>query len=241
MKRDKVKDMVRSILPSKSPGWARWAKTTTTREARHAVNMEIRCQDPELTKGDWHRGADQSDNVRQRRGSDKLNHFIRWCDAITRGMTADDALSYVRSLLPKNIIGEHAYGHWEQHRKPSPYHRYKYIPYSRRLQSWIDSTRFHLRRALTEDPSLHGCLNAVIKSRKPFDMNRRLLAGLHDVDAFVRDIAEGDDYGGERAALRELIEGGPKSRPRRLWIIAADRVLRFAAAGWPRRVCSSAP
>jgi hypothetical protein len=159
---------------------------------------------------------------------------MRWGDAITRGMSTDDALSHVRPLLPKNLIGEHAYGHWEQHRKPSPYHRYHYIPYSRRLESWIDSTRFHLRRALTEDPSLHGYLNAMIKSRKMFDTKRRLLAGLHDIDEFVRDIAAGDDYASERAALQELIvryeKGGPKGRPRRLWIIASGPVHRSAAA-----------
>jgi hypothetical protein len=222
--------MVRSILPSKSRTLARWAKTAAIREVRRAVNSEIRVQDPELTKADWNRDANQSWNVRTRRGSDKLSHFMRWCTEITRGMTADEALSYVRSLLPKNVIGEHAYGHWEAHRKPEPFHRYHYVPWQRKRQSWIDSTRFHLRRALSEDPALHGRLNAAIKSRKPFDQKRRLLAGLHDIDAFVRDIAEADDYGAERSALRELIEGGPKSRPRCLWIIAGGRAHRLAAA-----------
>ena len=145
-------------------------------------------------------------------------------------MSADDALSYVRSLLPKNLIGEHAYGHWEQHRKPSPYHRYHYIPYSRKLQSWIDSKRFHLRRVLTEDPSLHGYLNAVIKSRKPFDVKRRLLAGLHDIDAFVGDIAEADDCAPERAALQKLIEGGPKGRPHCIRFSSSSRRCSLTAA-----------
>jgi hypothetical protein len=228
MKRDKVKDMVRSILPSTSRKQARWAKANAIRELRRTVNTEIRIEDPETTKSDWTRDVNVSWIVRERRGSDKLNHFMRWGDAITKGMSTEDALSHLRSLLPKNLIGEHAYGHWEQHRKPSRY-RYNYIPYSRRLQSWIDSTRFHLRRVLTEDPSLHRYLNAVIKSRKPFDVKRRLLAGLHDIDDFVRDIAEADDCAPERAALQELIEGGPKGRPHSLFSSSSRRCSLFAS------------
>ena len=34
-----------------------------------------------------------------RRDGDKLNHFMRWCEAITKGMTTAEALAHVRSIL----------------------------------------------------------------------------------------------------------------------------------------------
>lgn len=222
MKGNKIKDMVRSILPSKSRRTARELKAMSSRRVRRAVRGELHVEDPETTKADWTRAADQSAPVWQRRAADKLNHFMRWGDALTKGMAADDALSFVRALLPKNLIGRHAYGHWEQHKKRK---RYQYTPYERRLQSWIDSMRFHLRRALTEDPALHGRLNAEIKSRRMFDEERRLLAGIHDIDAFVRDIAT-EPYAPERAATKKLIEEHEKGGRK-----AALRILGWRYAG----------
>jgi len=205
MKKEKLKDMVRSILPSTNRKSARSAKAAASRRVRRAVRGELHAEDPETTKADLHRAANQSMNVRDRRGQDKLNHFMRWGDAITKGMTTDEALSHVRSLLPKNLIGDHAYGHWKAHRKPYWFGRYSYTPRHRLVQSWIDSTRFHLRRALSEDPALHGRLNAEIKARKMFEV-RRLLAGLHDIDDFVQEIAEPEQFAMERSVTRRLIE-----------------------------------
>jgi len=226
MKGNKIKDMVRSILPSKSRRTARELKAISSRRVRRAVRGELHVEDPETTKADWTRAADQSAIVWQRRGADKLNHFMRWGDALTNGMATDDALSFVRGLLPKNLIGQHAYGHWQAHKARKRYH---YTPYERRLQSWIDSTRFHLKRALAEDPALHGRLNAEIKSRRMFDEERRLLAGIHDADEFVRDIAK-EPYAAERAATKKLIEEHEKGGRK-----AALRILGWRYAGRDER------
>ena len=116
MRRDKIKDMVRSILPSKARRTARELKRLKSRQVRRTVRQELHADDPETTSADWNREADQSAIVWRRRGADKLNHFMLWGDAITNGMPANEALSFVRALLPKNLIGRHAYGHWKQHR-----------------------------------------------------------------------------------------------------------------------------
>jgi hypothetical protein len=210
MRNDKLKDMIRSILPSKNREAARLAKALESRRTRRGVRADVRLDNP---KADLNRDADQSENVSWRRGGDKLNHFMRWCEAITDGMTLQESLDYVRSILPRNLIGDHAYGHWEDYRR----YRGRYASYSeqgqRRLQSFIDSAVFRLRRALIVDPTLHGRLNAEIKTRKPVDQPRRLLAGVHDVGDFVRAIAPSrywfetpNPHDLERAITLELIE-----------------------------------
>jgi hypothetical protein len=140
----------------------------------------------------------------------QLNHFIRWCEQITAGMTTDDALDYVRAILPRTLVGDHAYGHWESHRRPW-FSRFSF-PRTQTAQSFIDSTTFRLRRALSIDPELHARINRSIKDRKPLDQPRRLLAGMHDVEAFVRTIVfpahrgKDDPYATERSTTLELIE-----------------------------------
>jgi hypothetical protein len=216
--------MVRSILPSKSRKTARVMKAMESRRVRRAVRGELHIEDPETTNADWNRAGNQSSNVWNRRSADKLNHFMRWGDAITRGMPADDALSFVRAMLPKNLIGEHAYGHWEFHRKRK---RYQYTPYERRRQSWIDGTRTHLRRALAEDPTLHGRLNAAIKARKQEGEPRRMLGGIHDVDAFVTWLFDSTDCCIERSVTWELINEHEKKG-------GGDAALRIFGVLFPR-------
>src|SRR4029079_4523954 len=93
-------------------------------------------------------------------------------------------------LLPANLIGDHALGHWEQEVGRRRYPRLSYWERNERTsQSFVDSTTFRLRRALMVDPTLHARLNAAIKERKVSEEPQRLLAGTHDVPDFVRMIA----------------------------------------------------
>src|SRR5262249_43894183 len=165
MKKDKTKDMIRSILPSKARHRARFMKAMLHRQSRHSVRQDLHVEN---FGGDLHRTPRLGWVVWERRSADKLNHFIRWCAAITKGMSTGDALSYVRSILPDSLIGDHAYGHWEAHRNPNFFrHAFWSIPKPRSEQSFIDSTTFRLHRALMVDPTLHARLNAEIKRRTP--------------------------------------------------------------------------
>src|SRR5687768_11470347 len=93
---EKLRDMVRSILPSRYRIGPRQDKALRKRAHRRHIRAEIRSEDPEAAAADLLRDVSVSDIVQHRRGGDKLSHFIRWCEVITRGMTTDDALGYVR-------------------------------------------------------------------------------------------------------------------------------------------------
>ena len=219
MRKDKLKDMIRSILPSTSRRYARCAKAERKRHARRSVRIDLRSENLEV---DLRRDAYLSDIVGGRRGADKLNHFMRWCEAITEGMSTQQALDHVRAILPASLIGDHAYGHWESYRKRRR-EGARWLGYwergSRRIQSYVDSTTFRLRRAMAVDPNFHACLNAEIKRRKAAGEPRRLLAGVHDVATFVLAVARSihaeaqywrvgmpDPFGVERQTTLELLE-----------------------------------
>ena len=206
--------------------------------------MALRFEDFEDTAIDLHQPASQSENVMWRRGGDKLNHFMRWCEAITEGMTSAEALAHIRSILPSSLIGDHAYGHWESYRKyRRDRGRYVYSGWrERKAQSFRDSTTFRLFRALKFAPDLHGDLNATIRARKQPGEPRRLLRGIHDVAAFVEAIAipaehvdppswrkpRPDPFGVERRTTLELIkEVEEKGGRKAALLLDASCVCRF--------------
>jgi hypothetical protein len=248
MRSNKIKDMIRSILPSKNREAARRAKKLTNRALRRGVRADVRTEDAEETSADLMRRAYHADNVLWRRGGDKLNHFMRWCKAITEGMDTQAALDHVREMLPDSLIGDHAYGHWEQDSR-----RYRYVRRAealrRRFESFRDSTAFRLRRALVIAPDLHHGLNATIKSRKQPGEPRRLLYGIHDVDAFVLAITPPLQYGYrylyeidfpdpfaiERRTTLELIAASEKQKGGRKAALRSCRV-SFYGLGPSRRV-----
>lgn len=208
---EKLRDMVRGILPSRHRTGPRWAKAERKRGHRRAVRTDLRIEDFEETAADLLRDVSVTDIVNWRRGGDKLSHFFRWCHAITRGMSTEDALSYVRAILPKSLIGDHANAHWEGLRNPRYFgSRYVHRDPARALQSYLDSATFRLRRAYRADPGLHGRLNAAIKAARPFDEQRRLLQGLHDVKAFVHDLrptrGHCEPHSTERAIMLRMID-----------------------------------
>src|SRR5687767_10134686 len=107
---EKLKDMVESILPSKNREAARAAKARANRWHRRVVRADA---EGDHIAADRICAAEVADTVSWRRGGDKLEHFMRWCEKITAGMTTEEALGFVRGILPKSLIGDHAYGHWE--------------------------------------------------------------------------------------------------------------------------------
>ena len=70
------------------------------REHRRGVRLDLACEDPEETAADFLRRAYQMGNVRRRRDGDKLNHFMRWCEAITAGMTTEEASAMCAASSP---------------------------------------------------------------------------------------------------------------------------------------------
>jgi hypothetical protein len=193
----KHRDIARSILPSTSRRAAH-DLAATRRHHRRAVRADLRALrrvDHDDIAIDLTRTADREINQirRYRRGADKLNHFERWAVRVTRDMPVEDRMSWLRSVLPGGLIGDHAMSHlrWIDELQAHEDHS--------RLPRWVDRRaenderqrarrarlRADLRRAL-EEPGGHRAINLALRSveSEDDDDGPRLL-GVHGVDALV--------------------------------------------------------
>lgn len=114
---------------------------------------------------------------------------MRWCDELTKGMSVEDALGAIRSLVPDSLIGDHASSHWETYCTFSRGRQKKRLgkkeQRQRIVRSFYDRARHRFVQALERDMTLHKRLNDEIKRRTPMFEPMRLFAGAHDVDAFL--------------------------------------------------------
>jgi hypothetical protein len=231
----KLQTMIRSILPSTARKLAREMKRRNCRKVRRATRQALHCVGPGGETDAWlRREPKQREVVLERRGYDKLNHFMRWCNAHTRGMSDKEAIDYVRGIVPRNLIGKHALDHWRI-----------YVEFGgrsgrgngwraadrRARQEYVDTICGRIRRLLVLRPEFHGELNRVIKfvlgvpdpvfwsrvlrvwtADRRFGVwgadcpTARLLAGRHDVEPFVRAVFVGDTYSRERSSLVWLLD-----------------------------------
>lgn len=239
MKHDKLRDMVRSILPSRYRGLMRDMKAQRKRAHRRTVRIDVRHEEFEETAADLLRDVRVNDIVQWRRDGDKLNHFLRWCERRTAGMARTEALDAVRAILPAGLIGDHAFQHWEQYLKRKDRVSVSYYDELRRKErGQHDSAVFRLRRALSVDPSLHGRLNAEIKEVTTPE-RRRLLLGLYDVEAFVRDVWPCPERHVMFRLIQETEVPSPRSRGEGAYLRALRRIgclSRFDASAYPRIV-----
>lgn len=233
---EKLLEMIRSILPSRSRGSARVAKASNRRVVRRSIHQALRTEDADETAVDFEADADQSRVVWDRRSADKLNHFMRWCEALTEGLPEKEAIDFVRGILPDNIIGDHALGHWEAHcrvrRGRSSTRISRRELRARVLRSFYDRTCNRLRAAMHDDPDFLGRLNARLKTRRDFDEDPRLLHGEHEIDDYVRALIVDGALAyalppatwAERDILFELLdEHARQSGPKRPVVLLRDR------------------
>lgn len=130
MYKNKIRDITRSILPSRARKGARDDKAQANRANRHAVKRALHSYNKHWDEDDGESKLvgriAQSDAIRarnirmvvsERRNADKLNHFIRWCKARTNDIPESDPRArydHVSSLMggPADLIREHALGHF---------------------------------------------------------------------------------------------------------------------------------
>ena len=182
------------------------------------------------------------DLVEWRRAGDKLNPFIRWAIATTADLPVDDRLTALRATLPDGLIGDHAMSHLQRVPALRPAHDHDRSSWrvrravladeqkAARAQAYRD-LRTILRDVVHAPGGLRD-LNAVMKgcdrhvqrrSCEEAGCVRRCLAGIHDVEAFIRDVSRHPD-------LDPFDSGG--FVPPRIWSWEAPRLLphrRFAA------------
>jgi hypothetical protein len=201
----KLKDMVRSILPSTARAGARESLANERRRKRRKARRALGTVDDQgYTDCNLKIEPQQNYNVWDRRARDKLNHFMRWCDFHTRGLSAVDAIAKIRGLVPNNLIGEHALGHWEGYCRFSRGNKNRVsskIQQKRREQSNYDKTGHLLYARLASDPAFHSVLNRALK--KSIEAPR-LLAGVHDVEAFIRSILVPAPLGDSRPTEKDV-------------------------------------
>lgn len=184
--KDKVRDMARSILPCKSRVTARWAKTTAHRTERRGAREDLAFYEghldrdllddcaPETRESREYRAA-IGIAVNDRRNSDKVNPFLRWARARTRGIARPIAKYYrVKKLLGRStVITDHALGHFFDERDRNPHYASGYFwRLARPKRAWPDIALVE-RLLVRAFESRHGELNAFLKgARRPVVQSR---------------------------------------------------------------------
>lgn len=109
--KEKARDMGRSILPSKAKKWAKKKRQRISKRTRRAVNQDL------WTEGGWEdveevRKVKTMYMVGDRREADKVNPLLRWAPKVVADISEIDARrATIKKILPKGVIGEHAFGH----------------------------------------------------------------------------------------------------------------------------------
>jgi hypothetical protein len=204
---EKIKDMSRSVLPSKGRKGARDNRRTIHGRQRSrelaAVTAYRRDADPESVTPDVRGtyGPDIRYMVWGRRARDKVGPLIRWAEAtiaadpVLRSATRAEQVAYFARLMPDSTIGRHAVQHIDQalewHERRARYQARRPTAPGPHV---VDMER-QLRQIL--ETGLHATLNAGLRRLadtqdvRPLatPMPRRLLLGSHDIEAFAAKMA----------------------------------------------------
>lgn len=172
---EKKKQMARSILPSTRSRWARFEQRRINKQNRQKVRQELHkalYDEDYREEGDFYAEPDWGWYVRERQEGDKLNHFMKWAEEITKDVPRDDRLAKIKAILPDNLIGWHAVSHLEfrDHFMTDAeldnqrwYYRDRKDPEikaNRRRQEEARQEREHrLLREIVEDNRIHRLLN----------------------------------------------------------------------------------
>jgi hypothetical protein len=209
---EKIKDMVESVLPSSARRATRANRAALhgreRARARALLHDLTTNADPDDCNGDLRHEdrAGISPLVWSRRGADKVGPTMRWAtrrvqqDRTLRDAAGSDRMAHFARLLPDNTIGHHALSHLEWAiGEPAV------VRELRRLGPSAGRGREDGFRGMVVgilEAGLHGALNRRLKQdgwtiASPRRTTRegaaepgaglppRLLAGAHDVDAFV--------------------------------------------------------
>ena len=172
---EKIREMLRSVLPSTARKSARDNKQLLHGQERQRTRQAIRTadfQDPEnfdIEPPHIRKAHAIKEIVGERRGADKVGPLVRWAERLSRTLPPQDIRSHFQALLPEGVIGEHALGHLRGIDGFSN-DRYKH--------SSLDNQPFHPKakrplkdrkflRLCCEHPRLHRALNQAILTGFP--------------------------------------------------------------------------
>jgi hypothetical protein len=120
---EKARQMARSILPSCMRKEARRRKKLIHSRERLHARLALRNLDEDYETDEdlgWHDRSHRGWLIEERREADKLNHFEKWAEEVTKDLPHEDRLSYIKKVLPDGLIGDHALFHvkWKDHFDP---------------------------------------------------------------------------------------------------------------------------
>lgn len=158
---EKRREMARSILPSTRRKSARDELREVKQRNRHQIRQALR----KVLRHEEYEADDDVDLnyypyekisyiVSERRAADKLGHFEKWAIEITKDIEDPSTrLSYMRSILPQGLIGEHALSHlrsYEEFRTNKLWYGFRLepplSPEEKAAQKKAEQERRHARR-----------------------------------------------------------------------------------------------
>ncbi len=176
--KDKAIEMARSLLPSTRGKGAKDSKNIIKRTARHNIREELHMVaiDPDYyddcsTDFNAYPEHELREVVYDRRGGDKTHPFERWAEAITKGVEQDSRLTFVKSLVPEGVIGDHAISHlkWKDHfasqakkELEANIRQYRLERGKKNSQKLTHEEEVSLLRKIVEDGLLHRELNKFV-------------------------------------------------------------------------------
>lgn len=203
---EKIKDMVESVLPSTRRKTARTERRTIHKRQRARQRDVLRNisaeEDPDFHEG--RRVAAIHNMVWDRRAADNVGALCRWAAAVVERdpvLAAADwptQKAWFAAILPADLIGQHALQHIEWAIGPRATYSWMRGTPSRPIDEIRDEVARDVHRIL--DTGRHAELN--IRLRQEYAVDRaprwvsqpnrmrpeRLLAGLHDQEAFVEHV-----------------------------------------------------
>lgn len=241
----KIKDMSRSVLPSTGRKSARDNRRIIHRQQRArelaAVTAYHRDAAPDSVTPDIQGtyGPDITYVVRQRRSRDKVGPLIRWAEATIaadphlRSASRSEQVAYFVRLMPDTTIGRHAVQHIEQALEWRERRARHNASRPTAPGPHVTNMDRQLRQIL--EAGQHATLNAGLRrladtqDERPrvMPMPRRLLLGIHDIEAFTAKMARWPAVRDLVAALAAtgaspedpshavVIQGWQRSGPRR--------------------------
>jgi len=124
--KDKQRDLIRMVLPSRASKFAREKSREIHRQERHAVNSVLHQHHPEdewedghyfgrVSSAESYTAKEMPERVRERRSADSLSGLQRWAEHQKRKYKGNDSKAYAKCaeiLEPsKNLICKHAMSH----------------------------------------------------------------------------------------------------------------------------------
>jgi hypothetical protein len=242
-KNNKRHDMARSILPSSRRSGARNDKRNESQRYRRTVNNIINTFDmanvddydafhADMVENEtWHK-RNVKELVSSRRDGDKINPVQVWAVAVTKDMRIEDRTSYMRGILPDNLIGRHALSHIENLDEfEVPDSSRRYFRYFMTADERAEQKAYFEAKKFTDYCTLYDTLYSICTTKnmcklfnahmkrnyikkvwtrktgyQDVEMTGRPLRGTHDINSFLVDCDKSYELRGRLKYWLELYE-----------------------------------